>query len=107
MYKRKATRYVKVISSANLVLKANGELMVPCDSTILSDNNVEIVLEKSRRMGESFKIYYKNGIRKAGSLKNAAVSKDGKLTNLESGFYTLYIVTQNKETYLTYLYINK
>lgn len=105
--KRKATRYVKVISSANLVLKANGELMVPCDSTILSDNNVEIVLEKSRRMGESFKIYYKNGIRKAGSLKNAAVSKDGKLTNLESGFYTLYIVTQNKETYLTYLYINK
>lgn len=104
---RKASRYVKVISSANLVLKANGELMVPCDSTIVNDNNVDIVLEKSKRMGESYKIYYKEGIRKAGSLKNAKVSKDGKLTNLESGFYTLYIVTQNKETYLTYLYINK
>ena len=104
---RKATRFVKVISSANLILKANGEIMVPCDSTIVRDNNVEIILEKSRREGESFKIYYQKGIRKAGSLKNATVSKDGKLTNLERGFYTLYIVTQNKETYLTYLYINK
>lgn len=104
---RKVTRYVKVISSANLILKANGKLMVPCDTTIVSGNNVEIILEKSRRKGESFKIYYKKGIRKAGSLKNATVSKNGKLTNLESGFYSLYIVTQNKETYLTYLYINK
>ena len=26
--------------------------------------------------------------------------------NLEAGFYTLYIVTQNKETYLTYIYID-
>ena len=105
--KRKVIRHVKVISSANLILKANGELMVSCDTTIVRDNNVEILLEKSRRKGESFKIYYKEGIRKAGSLKNAKVSKNGKLTNLEKGFYTLYIVTQNKETYLTYLYINK
>ena len=40
-------------------------------------------------------------------MKNAKVTKDGKLRNLEKGFYTLYIVTQNKETYLTYLYIVK
>lgn len=105
--KRKVTRYVKVISSANLLVKANGKLMVACDTTIVSDKSAEITLEKSRRKGESFKIYYRKGIRKAGSLKNAKVSKDGKLTNLEKGFYTLYIVTQNKETYLTYLYINK
>ena len=105
--KRKVARYVKVISSANLLLKANGKLMIACDTTILSDKSVEITLEKSKRKGESFKIYYRKGIRKAGSLKKAKVSKDGKLTNLEKGFYTLYIVTQNKETYLTYLYINK
>ena len=105
--KRKVTRYVKVISSANLILKANGKLMESCDSTIVSDDNVEITLEKSRRKGESFKIYYKEGIRMAGSLKNAKVCKNGKLTNLESGFYSLYIVTQNKETFLTYLFINK
>lgn len=104
---RKVTRYVKVISSANLIVKANGKLMVPCDTTIVSDKSADITLEKSRRKGESFKIYYRKGIRKAGSLKKAKVSKDGKLTNLEKGFYTLYIVTQNKETYLTYLYISK
>lgn len=105
--KRKATRYVKVVSSANLIVMADGKMMESCDSTIIEDNNVEITLKKSRRKGESFKIYYKKGIRKAGSLKNAKVCKNGKLTNLESGFYSLYIVTQNKETYLTYLYINK
>ena len=105
--KRKVARYIKVISSANLLLKANGKLMIACDTTVVSDKSVEITLEKSKRKGESFKIYYRKGIRMAGSLKNAKVSKDGKLTNLEKGFYTLYIVTQNKETYLTYLYINK
>ena len=92
---------------ASLIIKANGKLMVSCDTTIISGTDVEITLEKSKRKGESFKIYYRKGIRMAGSLKNAKVSKDGKLTNLEKGFYTLYIVTQNKETYLTYLYINK
>ena len=39
-------------------------------------------------------------------MKKADVVKDGKLTELEAGFYTLYIVTQNKETYLTYIYID-
>lgn len=103
--KRSVTRYVKVISSANLKLKANGQLMSSCDTTIITDNSATITLEKSKRKGESFKIYYKEGIRKAGSMKNAKVSKNGKLSNLETGFYTLYIVTQHKETYLTYLFV--
>lgn len=47
------------------------------------------------------------GIRKAGSMKNAKVSKNGKLKDLDIGFYTLYVVTQNKESYLTYLFIGK
>ena len=68
---------------------------------------VDITLEKSKRSGESFKVYYKKGIRKAGSMKNAKVSKNGKLKDLDLGFYTLYVVTQNKESYLTYLFIGK
>lgn len=104
---RIVTRYVKVISSANLKIKANGELMSSCDTTILNENEVTLTLEKSKRKGESFKVYYKEGIRKAGSMKNAKSTKKGKITNLENGFYTLYIVTQNKETYLTYLFIAK
>lgn len=73
--KRNVNRYVKVISSANLKVRANGELMTSCDTTVLFDSNVDITLEKSKRAGESFKIYYKEGIRKAGSMKNAKVSK--------------------------------
>ena len=99
-------RYVKVISSANLKITANGESLLPCDTTILKENRADLVLEKSRRTGESFKVYYKKGIQKAGAMKKADVVKDGKLTDLEAGFYTLYIVTQNKETYLTYIYID-
>lgn len=105
--KRNITRYVKVISSANLTVKVNGELMSSCDTTILNDHSATITLEKSKRLGESFKVFYKEGIRKAGSMKNAKVANDGQLGNLENGFYTLYIVTQNKETYLTYLYISE
>ena len=99
-------RYVKIISSANLKITANGESLLPCDTTILKENRADLVLEKSRRTGESFKVYYKKGIQKAGAMKKADVVKDGKLTDLEAGFYTLYIVTQNKETYLTYIYID-
>lgn len=80
--------------------------LLPCDTTILKENRADLVLEKSRRTGESFKVYYKKGIQKAGAMKKADVVKDGKLTDLEAGFYTLYIVTQNKETYLTYIYID-
>ena len=105
--KRTVNRYVKVISSANLKVRVNGELTQSCDTTILFDNNVDITLEKSKRSGESFKVYYKKGIRKAGSMKNAKVSKNGKLKDLDIGFYTLYVVTQNKESYLTYLFIGK
>ena len=81
--------------------------MSSCDTTILNENEVTLTLEKSKRKGESFKVYYKEGLRKAGSMKNAKSTKKGKITNLENGFYTLYIVTQNKETYLTYLFIAK
>lgn len=105
--KRTVNRYVKVISSANLKVRVNGELTQSCDTTILFDNNVDITLEKSKRSGESFKVYYKKGIRKAGSMKNAKVIKNGKLKDLDIGFYTLYVVTQNKESYLTYLFIGK
>lgn len=104
---RSVMRYVKVISSANLKVKVNGELMTSCDTTIITETSATITLEKSKRQGESFKVYYKEGIRKAGSMKNAKVAKKGKISNLDRGFYTLYIVTQNKETYLTYLYINR
>ena len=105
--KRQVDRYVKVISSANIRLTANGELMSACDTTIILGGNIDFSLEKSKRPGESFKVYYKQGIEKSGAMKNAKVTKDGKLRNLEKGFYTLYIVTRNKETYLTYLYIVK
>ena len=97
---------MKVISSAKLKITANGESLLPCDTTILKEYRADLVLEKSRRTGESFKVYYKKGIQKAGAMKKADVVKDGKLTDLEAGFYTLYIVTQNKETYLTYIYID-
>lgn len=99
-------RYVKMISSANLKITANGQMMLPCDTTILKTPDVELKLEKSKRNGESFKVYYEKGIQKAGVMKKASVTKDGRLTGLEAGFYTLYVVTQNKETYLTYLYID-
>ena len=105
--KRQVDRYVKVISSANIRLTANGELMSACDTTIILGGNIDFSLEKSKRPGESFKVYYKQGIEKSGAMKKAKVTKDGKLRNLEKGFYTLYIVTRNKETYLTYLYIVK
>ena len=39
-------------------------------------------------------------------MKKADLVKDSKLTDLEPGFNPLYIVTQNKETYLTYIYID-
>ena len=58
-------RHVKVISSANLKITANGESLLPCDTTILKENRADLVLEKSRRTGESFKVYYKKGIQKA------------------------------------------
>ena len=95
--KRTVNRYVKVISSANLKVRVNGELTQSCDTTILFDNNVDITLEKSKRSGESFKVYYKKGIRKAGSMKNAKVSKKMKIKRLRYRFlYTVCLLRKIK-----------
>lgn len=57
-------RYVKVISSANLKIMANGEALLPCDTTILKENRADLVLEKSRRTGESLRYITKREFRK-------------------------------------------
>lgn len=58
--------------------------------------------------GEPYTLYIRKGDKTAGQMKrNAAVIEGGTYTVAEDGYYTLYIVRQNREIYLTRLYIQK
>ena len=69
-------------------------------------------LPDSGNGAEPFKLYYAAGLKTAGQMKTAgklmAVS-GGKaaFTAPDEGFYTIYIVTQSRKTFITYLYVQK
>ena len=72
----------------------------------------QVTLEVSKLpMGdnEPYKVYLRKGIWSAGQMKEAKpLSQAGSFTLPDrDSFYTLYIVTQNRGTYLTYLYLKE
>jgi hypothetical protein len=71
------------------------------------------------RFPEPFKLYYGAGYRTIGEMKSlgeklAVTARPGELQLADpdlpvpaSGFYTLYIVTQSRTEYITYVYVQK
>ena len=80
----------------------------------LTTDTIEVAVElpDSGSGAEPFKLYYAAGLKTAGQMKTAGTLmtvSGGKAAFIapEEGFYTLYIVTQSRKTFITYLYVQK
>jgi hypothetical protein len=102
-----AIRYVKVFSAAELNVKANNVRTEANGITLIDGTTVDLdVSNLPLGDGEPYNIYLRKGIWTAGEMKNIAkLDNNQSFTLSDKGYYyTLYIVTQNRGTYLTYLY---
>ncbi len=108
--KTTAGRYVKVFSASEVSVLVNGIRTEAGSTTVLND--LQVILEVSKLpMGdnEPYKVYLRKGVWTAGQMKGTEpLTQTGAFTLPDKDcFYTLYIVTQNRGTYLTYLYTQK
>jgi len=55
---------------------------------------------------EPYRLYWRKGLRTEGQMKYGTVF-DGSFTAAEDGFYTIYVVTQSRASFLTHIYIEQ
>jgi hypothetical protein len=75
---------------------------------------IEVVVElpDAGNGTEPFKLHYAAGLKTAGQMKTAGKlltvsGGQATFTAQEEGFYTLYMVTQSRKTFITHLYVQK
>lgn len=105
-----AKRYVKVLSANDLNVTVNGIRTESMGTAVLNDQ--QVTLEVSKLLlgdNEPFKVYLRMGIWTQGQMKETEpLTENGSFTLPErDSFYTLYIVSLNRGTYLTYLYLQQ
>ena len=104
-----AVRYVRIfdknqpiVSVDGVLTEANGVVSVGVGDHILGVSGL-------KTPDEPYKLVLVKGFWTAGQMKRAPVSipvgEDGSFTIDNPGFYTLYIVTQSRQTYLAVLYV--
>jgi hypothetical protein len=78
-------------------------------TTVLNDCRSYGGLQTAYGDNEPYKVYLRKGVWTAGQMKGTEpLTQTGAFTLPDKDcFYTLYIVTQNRGTYLTYLYTQK
>ena len=107
-----AKRYVKVFSADEIRVEVNGIRTESNGTAVLDDQDVALAVSKlPTGDGEPYRVYLRKGMWTAGQMKGVTplvLTQAGGFTLPDSGsFYTLYIVTQNRGTYLTYLYLQE
>lgn len=102
-------RYIKVYPKDEPEVLVNGNKTDNNGTTvIIGSYTLAIAVDIPGFKGEPYTVYIRKGDKTAGQMKrNAAVVEGGTYTVAEDGYYTLYIIRQNREIYLTRLYIQK
>ncbi|MDD2211647.1 MAG: hypothetical protein PHV56_01510 [Clostridia bacterium] len=111
-----ATRYLKVYAKNELDVKINGIKADHGGTTGVSGTavNIEVDLPPSFK-GEPYTVFYREGLKTAGQMKNnatvlapaAGLTDSYTFTASAGGFYTIYIVRQDREAFLTKIYVQQ
>jgi hypothetical protein len=106
---RQAQRYIRVYSKNEPEVLVNGQKTDNLGTTVIIGSYVlNISVNIPDLGGEPYTVYIKQGYKTAGQMKrDATVIENGTYTVSGDGYYTLYIVRQNREAYLTRLYIER
>lgn len=102
-------RYIKVYPKDEPEVLVNGQKTDNNGTTVIIGTYVlKVSVDIPGFEGEPYTVYIRKGDKTAGQMKRNAAVVDGETyTVAEDGYYTLYIIRQNREIYLTRLYIQK
>lgn len=102
-----ATRTMYIMAEGTPLLLVNGEAALPYGKVDISSGE-DITLQMQNFEGDldSVVIKYRSGIKTAGQMKYSAVKvEDMSFSVTEPGHYTIYIRTQDRVEYVTYIYV--
>src|SRR5690606_30342333 len=111
-----ATRYLKVYAKDELDVTINDLKADNGGTTGVSGTTVNIKVDLPPSFqGEPYTVFYREGIKTAGQMKNnatvlapaAGLTDSYTFTASADGFYTIYIVRQDREAFLTKIYVQQ
>lgn len=103
-----AKRFVRVYSKNEIEVLVNGLKTYRDETTIVESKTLSVTVNNPLA-DEPYTVYLGRGINSEGQMKsNYIIIKPGQSFTVDSkGFYTLYIVTQSRQTYMTKIYVEE
>lgn len=103
-----AKRFVRVYSKNEIEVLVNGLKTFRDETTIVESKTLSVTVNNPQT-DEPYTVYLSRGINSEGQMKsNYIIIKPGQSFTVDSkGFYTLYIVTQSRQTYMTKIYVEE
>lgn len=104
-----ANRFVRVIGADTVCVSIDGKLILPDSSAVLRPGEHTLALQNSV---QPYSIKARRGILSAGQMKYLSGSSlhfdaDGKFTVSSTGYYTLLVTTQDRQTIRVLLYVEQ
>lgn len=107
--KTTANRFVRVIGADTVCVSIDGQLILPDSTAVLRPGEHTLTLQNS---AQPYSIKARRGILSAGQMKYLSGSSlhfdaDGKFTVSSTGYYTLLVTTQDRQTIRVLLYVEQ
>ena len=104
-----ANRFVRVIGADTVCVSIDGKLILPDSTAVLRPGEHTLKLKNS---DQPYSIKARRGILSAGQMKYLSGSSlhfdaDGKFTVSSTGYYTLLVTTQDRQTIRVLLYVEQ
>ena len=104
-----ANRFVRVIGADTVCVNIDNKLILPDSTAVLRPGNYTLTLQNST---QPYSIKARRGILSAGQMKYLSGSSlhfdaDGKFTVSSTGYYTLLVTTQDRQTIRVLLYVEQ
>ena len=104
-----ANRFVRVIGADTVCVSIDGQLILPDSTAVLRPGEHTLTLQNS---AQPYSIKARRGILSAGQMKYLSGSSlhfdaDGKFTVSGTGYYTLLVTTQDRQTIRVLLYVEQ
>ena len=104
-----ANRFVRVIGADTVCVSIDGQLILPDSTAVLRPGEHTLTLQNS---AQPYSIKARRGILSAGQMKYLSGSSlhfdaDGKFTVSSTGYYTLLVTTQDRQTIRVLLYVEQ
>lgn len=105
-----ARRFVRVIGSDTVCLNVDGNLILPDSTAVLRPGEHTLTVENNN--GEPYSVKARKGVLSAGQMKylsgnSLSFDADDTFSVSDTGFYTLLVTTQSRQTIRILLYVEQ